>query len=197
MLKSLQRNTMSEFFKDDLITLITFDKRFSEANSSIAKRIISNNKLAKGNIIVEWAPFDWIEFPLEKDNCSVTVKCKRKQKNDAPFFSFYYNENVFYNHYQWWEDNQSIIKKPIRNFLHDSYDPEFLIQDNLLNILKCTLFLKKQDCKILNLLPNVIIQHENYRDDDKFISYVKQHDITLSIQKHSKVLYNFQPDTYW
>lgn len=188
---------MSEFFKEDLITLISFDKRFSEANSSIAKRIVSNDKLAERNIIIEWAPFDWIEFPLEKDNCSVTVKCKRKQKADTPLFSFYYNRNVFYNHYQWWEDNQSIIKKPIRNFLHNSYDPEFLIQDNLSNILNCVLFLKKQKCQILNLLPNVIIQHENYRDDDKFISYVKQHDITLSIQEHSKVLYNFQPDRYW
>ena len=89
MRENLKKNITSEFFKND-VDIITFDRSRSESNQSISRKIL-HYEIFTSNIVIQWAPFDWIEFPIDLDQCCVTVKCKRKNKN-KDMFSVYYNQ---------------------------------------------------------------------------------------------------------
>lgn len=195
-LQDLEANSpkIEKFFEND-VDIITFDKRWSESNSRILLKIL-DYEVATSNIVIQWAPFDWIEFSTDKDDCWFTIKCKRKRK-DKDLFSFYYNENIYKNHYTWWEENISQYKKNIRGFLQIGYNPGWFIDQSMMHIYHATNYFVDKKCTVVNMLPNVIIQHEQYRNDEFYLSKIKDHFLYNQIIKNSEIVLNNQGDYYW
>jgi hypothetical protein len=190
----LNKDILSEFFETDY-QLYTFDRRWSESNSSIMRKIYLD-ELISNNIIIQWAPFDWIEFPIHLKDCYITVKCKRKF-SDKEMFSIYYNKTIYEKHYDDWEKEMSKYKKPIREFLKIGYNPDYYIDQCMLIINYTTDYLLNNNCKVINMIPNLIIQHEDYRHKKDYLKEIKNHSLYKSLEKKSVITINHQEDNYW
>ena len=190
----MKKDILLEFFENDY-QLFTFNRRWSESNSSIMRKIYLE-KLTSNNILIQWAPFDWIEFPMHLPDCYLTVKCKRKFKY-KDMFSIYYNKTIYEKHYDHWEQNMDQYKKPIREFMKIGYNPDYYIDQSMFTINYATDYLLNNNCKVINMLPNTIIQHEDYRYKKDYLNDIKNHFLYDSLEQKSVISVNYQEDSYW